>query len=246
MTNMFDDQFQKQPEAPSNLPTEPTDMFDQVEKEPVSIPNALDSGLLKKKEPSQHITIPPNMEMGESKKPIIGKILLAIFGIIGLGGLGYGGWWFYSNYSANSFTINNPISLNTNNEEKEKVENVEVTTNTPTQTNNDSILFGETNVDSDKDDLLDSEEKQLGTNPKNPDTDGDGLSDGDEVKVWHTHPLITDTDSDNFLDGSEILNGYNPNGLGKLTNPPLNIVRFVSSTDFEAGTFTYISQSIKQ
>ena len=36
-------------------------------------------------------------------------------------------------------------------------------------------------ADSDGDLLLDEREAELGTDPNNPDTDGDGFSDGDEV-----------------------------------------------------------------
>ena len=42
--------------------------------------------------------------------------------------------------------------------------------------------------DRDKDGLSDDLEKRLGTDPNNPDTDGDGFSDGDEVKNYY-NPL---------------------------------------------------------
>jgi len=44
------------------------------------------------------------------------------------------------------------------------------------------------------------------TNPKNPDTDGDGLKDGEEVTTYKTDPIKTDTDSDGLTDGDEVLN----------------------------------------
>jgi hypothetical protein len=45
--------------------------------------------------------------------------------------------------------------------------------------------------------------------PKDPppdtvDTDGDGLSDADEVNVWGTNPLLADTDGDGWTDGVEV------------------------------------------
>jgi len=46
---------------------------------------------------------------------------------------------------------------------------------------------------------------------KNKDTDGDGLSDYDELYVYHTSPYIKDTDSDGIPDGTEIKNGTDPN-----------------------------------
>lgn len=68
------------------------------------------------------------------------------------------------------------------------------------------------NVDTDGDGLTDAQEVQLGTNPNNPDTDGDGLTDGDEVNKYHTDPLISDTDGDGLSDGDEVLT-YKTNPL---------------------------------
>ncbi|MFH0992233.1 MAG: OmpA family protein [bacterium] len=66
--------------------------------------------------------------------------------------------------------------------------------------------------DKDKDGLTDKEEKQLGTNPKAADTDGDGLSDGDEVKKYFTDPLKADSDGDGLNDADE-LNRYKTDPL---------------------------------
>ena len=48
------------------------------------------------------------------------------------------------------------------------------------------------------------------------DTDRDGLTDREEVKVYKTDPLNADTDGDGFNDGDEVDQGYNPKGSGKL------------------------------
>jgi len=48
-----------------------------------------------------------------------------------------------------------------------------------------------------------------GTNPRVPDTDGDGLNDGAEIQAG-TNPLNADTDRDGMPDGWEIANGLNP------------------------------------
>jgi outer membrane protein OmpA-like peptidoglycan-associated protein len=58
--------------------------------------------------------------------------------------------------------------------------------------------------DDDNDGLLNQRERELGTDPYNPDTDGDGLSDGDEVMIYMTNPLKNDTDGDGLTDGDEI------------------------------------------
>ncbi|MCS6770560.1 MAG: OmpA family protein [Kiritimatiellae bacterium] len=60
-------------------------------------------------------------------------------------------------------------------------------------------------IDSDGDGLLDSEEANLGTDPFNPDTDSDGLSDFEEVRTHQTDPLNPDTDYDGLTDGAEVL-----------------------------------------
>jgi hypothetical protein len=64
--------------------------------------------------------------------------------------------------------------------------------------------------DPDHDGLTNLEEYQYGTDPNDPDTDGDGLSDGDEVHVYHTNPLLWDTDGDGISDGVEVRTGSNP------------------------------------
>lgn len=74
-------------------------------------------------------------------------------------------------------------------------------------------------VDSDKDGLSDVEELRRGTDPQKPDTDGDGLTDGDEVYKYKTDPLNADTDGDGYPDGTEVQKGYNPRGAGKCLVP---------------------------
>lgn len=71
-------------------------------------------------------------------------------------------------------------------------------------------------VDSDADSLTDPEEMALGTDINLIDSDFDGLSDYEEVRVYGTNPLNPDTDGDGYTDGDEVKNGYNPNGEGIL------------------------------
>lgn len=70
-------------------------------------------------------------------------------------------------------------------------------------------------TDTDGDGLTNDQENQAGTNPAVQDTDGDTLSDGDEVKKYRTDPLKADSDGDGYTDAQEIKNGYNPLGTGK-------------------------------
>ncbi len=68
------------------------------------------------------------------------------------------------------------------------------------------------NTDKDGDGLARCEEEQLGTDPRNPDTDGDGLNDGQEVKEYNTDPKNPDSDNDGLKDGEEVWNyKTNPN-----------------------------------
>lgn len=66
--------------------------------------------------------------------------------------------------------------------------------------------------DSDGDGLSDSREADIGTDPYDPDTDKDGLSDGEEVLDYGTDPLNPDTDWDQLKDGPEVHeHGTDPN-----------------------------------
>ncbi len=63
------------------------------------------------------------------------------------------------------------------------------------------LLFVDTVAqDADNDGLTDAQEKILGTNPNNPDSDGDGWLDGEEYFVYFTNPLKADTDEDGLND----------------------------------------------
>ena len=78
------------------------------------------------------------------------------------------------------------------------------------------VLDERRKTDADLDGVSDDQEKQLGTDPKNIDTDGDGVIDPEEVNTYHTDPLKSDTDADGFGDGAELRRGYDPLGPGKL------------------------------
>ena len=65
------------------------------------------------------------------------------------------------------------------------------------------------NADTDGDGLSDGAEvkpkgKVQASSPKLVDTDGDGLSDGDEVLLFGSNPAVVDTDGDGLSDGAEV------------------------------------------
>jgi chitodextrinase len=45
----------------------------------------------------------------------------------------------------------------------------------------------------------------------NGDADGDGLTNAQEINIYHTNPLVADTDGDGMSDAYEVANGLNPN-----------------------------------
>jgi len=226
---MFENQSSQENTPPSNLPFQPDDMLAEVDKTnsnpPVAStpPDALSAGVLKKKEPLAYN--PPQLEQAElnnpsyaMKGPVLGKVITFIIILLLLGGLAWGGWWLYGFLKQKNIIgsntniknqISNPIPTNTN------PSITPSTSSVTTDINNDNILFGE-QTDSDKDNLDDRRESDLGTNASKADTDADGLNDGDEVLIWKTDPLNPDTDADGYKDGEEVRNGYNPAGAGKL------------------------------
>lgn len=86
--------------------------------------------------------------------------------------------------------------------------------------------------DPDGDSLSNLGEFTAGTEPNNPDTDGDQLNDGPEVLTHLTDPLAVDTDGDGYWDGAEV-GGYS--ALGYATNPlKKNYAILMVSGDFLA------------
>jgi hypothetical protein len=74
--------------------------------------------------------------------------------------------------------------------------------------------------DPDLDTLTNLQEYTAHTNPCfGTDTDGDGLSDADEVNIYGTNPVLADTDGDGAGDGVEVAAGSNP--LDPLSYPRL-------------------------
>ena len=79
--------------------------------------------------------------------------------------------------------------------------------------------MGAVGSDRDRDGMSDVAEARMGTDPNNPDTDGDGLLDGEEDNngngIWdvdehESNPLDPDTDGDGLNDGLEVRYGTDP------------------------------------
>ena len=84
-----------------------------------------------------------------------------------------------------------------------------------THTEEASLFIGPKNIDADGDGLSNTSERAHvpPLRPTVKDTDGDGLSDGDEVNVHQTDPHAIDTDGDGFDDGFEVEFGGDPNEI---------------------------------
>ena len=77
--------------------------------------------------------------------------------------------------------------------------------------------------DSDEDGLSDSQEARYKGDPNNADTDGDGISDGDEVYTYRTSVNVADSDKDGFTDKQEV--DLNTNPLSSKDKPEAYIER---------------------
>lgn len=88
-------------------------------------------------------------------------------------------------------------------------------------------------VDTDEDGLTDEFEKVIGSNPRNNDTDGDGLSDCVEVEILGTEPTLLDTDGDGISDGDE---DYDEDGLSNKDECSYNTNLLNKDTDSDGLT----------
>ena len=98
------------------------------------------------------------------------------------------------------------------------------------------------NLDTDGDEVLDKYETgtgiyvsptNTGTSLTNPDTDGDGLTDGQEVNIYHSNPNLPDTDGDGFDDGFEVTTGFSPTSAAS-TPDALSSIRTAAEYRFNA------------
>lgn len=244
---MFDDNSLSKPgQVPGNLPTnEPDDMLAGADAMPGGA-SALDAGILRPKTdnsaaglgsgslpgvtPTNNFTgLPPELDtrtpdMAEPEPASNHRMLTLILLVVVLLVVGGGGFWVYANFMKNAPVIDGQTEITpiepTVSVPVPVAPTLEVTEVAPivTSTLDSAILDGQP-LDTDADGLTDDQEKTVLTNPMSWDTDGDLLSDGDEINTWQTNPLLADSDGDSYKDGEEIRNGYNPKGPGKLFQP---------------------------
>ena len=69
--------------------------------------------------------------------------------------------------------------------------------------------------DPDQDGASSTEEAAKGSTEGKSDSDGDGLSDFEEIRYWNTNPGNADTDGDGAQDGREVLLGQDPRAAGE-------------------------------
>jgi hypothetical protein len=93
-----------------------------------------------------------------------------------------------------------------------------------------------TETDLDADNYPDALEPEAGLDSTNPDTDADGVADGDEGNIYGTNPTLADTDGDGVLDGEEL--------FGIMTNP-LVWDDFTASGDVAAQESTEGAQTVE-
>ena len=189
------------PRPPAQAARETQDIFADIKDQPAA-PASEKQGL------NEGATVVETPHQG-FKKIIITASLLVIFAGI----LAGGGYLAY-----NQFLKPSPLSPSLNLDINAAVN----TAVQPSQSAEQSTGAAVQQIvkDSDNDGLTDERERALGTDPLNPDTDGDKLFDREEVEVYKTDPLKTDTDGDRYDDGTEVQNGFNPTGAGKLIKIP--------------------------
>jgi hypothetical protein len=98
--------------------------------------------------------------------------------------------------------------------------------------------------DTDGDGLTDQQEiATYSTDPANADTDGDGLNDKDEVITYSTDPSDADSDNDGYTDLDEVLYGGDPNDVSGLPHPLLTYNQSFESSPLSAAWSTPPSSS---
>ncbi len=184
----------------NNLTSNPNDLINnqsQIGKTVGGLDNSVSS---EDTIPSMPIASVPNNKKSMILLTVIVLIIISLL---------MGAYWFFilkKKTPSNSIVSSNqPATV-----AESKTETKPVSKNKENKSKQDNSMPISQIKDSDGDGLYDEAEVLLGTSINSPDTDNDGLTDKDEVKVYKTDPLKQDTDNDGWLDGEEISNRTNP------------------------------------
>lgn len=109
---------------------------------------------------------------------------------------------------SNLTTINEDSDNSTDLQSDESTESEN--TNTDESEEEENINTNPNNLDSDGDGITDDDEMEIGTDPNDADSDDDGIIDGDE-EFLGTNPSDADSDDDGINDGDELIIGTDPN-----------------------------------
>jgi hypothetical protein len=188
------------PDNFNNNQTDLEDIFSEVTDDKIEINPTI---------PASSLTPQPTTIKVRTKR--IGKKdwLLIIFGVIFIVLLITAGILFFLKKQVNNSLVNTNSFLL-------EIINVNSNLNSETQISENSNVNIPVFIDTDHDGLSDEQEKQYNTDIAKKDTDQDGLTDREEIKVYLTDPLNPDTDQDGYNDGDEVKAGYSPKGSGKL------------------------------
>jgi len=199
----------------------------QANQNTLGRPSAVQSGKIKPVSntaytPSQQPAPLDPLMFSEASGGKLNKIIIILVVVLLVLALGAGAYYMIAvkgkiktpineNINTNQI-INTNSNENTNEFDMTDSDSDGLTDEEETQYNTNALL-----ADTDGDTLSDREEvKTYQTDPLTMDSDGDGLNDGEEVNIWNSNPVLVDSDNDSYPDGIEIQNGYNPNGPGKL------------------------------
>lgn len=151
---------------------------------------------------------------GEWVKPAGATTIYVEFRSLGAGSVGN----FLDNIVVNTVSLDTdadgePDFLDADSDNDGIADNIELTVDADSDgipDFQDADSTGAATLDNDGDGLSNLTELTAGTDPSNPDTDGDGLDDGAEVNTFGTDPNNPDTDGGGTNDGAEVAIGSDP------------------------------------
>lgn len=185
--------------------------------------------------------------------------ILLIVGLILISGLGI---FLYKHFSQAPAPVQQPAQdqPSTDTATQDATQTQDTTTPAPYTTPKDwqSKFFGSDTclqisicgdeADADHDGLTNLEEYNLGTDPNNPDSDSDGLADGDETHVFGSNPLkIKSLAGDSYNDADYAKGGYDEATKQKITPARLTEIKAkIAQYGFHQPTLTTLQDAAQQ